>query len=154
LAGDLQVSGDTIKKSGGTDVIQFSGTDTVSVPGLFQVEVTDTDAQINIGSESAIATVQTITTAIGTTAITTSQRNSMSGSITITDTVTSARHVVNFTVLRNGASSPLLTTYGEMYTGTALATFTADLSGGDIRVLATTVSANNTRFNVVRTASL
>ena len=152
LAGDLQVSGDTIKKSGGTDVIQFSGTDTVSVPGLFQVEIAGTDAQINIGSEAAIATIQTPTSTTTQVPITTSGRNSMSGLITIEDN-TGARHTLNFTMLRNGAGSPLLTTYGELYTGTALATFAADLNSGDIRLLATPASSNDVTFNVIRTAS-
>jgi hypothetical protein len=46
----------------------------------------------------------------------------------------------------------MLTTYGELYTGSALANFTADISGGSVRLLATPASANSTTFNVVRTS--
>jgi hypothetical protein len=46
----------------------------------------------------------------------------------------------------------MLTTYGEMYTSTSLVSFTADVSGGDIRLLITPASATSTVFNAVRTS--
>lgn len=46
----------------------------------------------------------------------------------------------------------MMTTYAELYTSAALATFAADLSAGSIRILATPASANSTTFDVVRTS--
>ena len=61
-------------------------------------------------------------------------------------------HCLNYTALRTGASTAMLTTYGEMYSGSALATFTADVSGGILRLLVTPASATSTVFSVVRTS--
>jgi hypothetical protein len=60
-------------------------------------------------------------------------------------------HVVKATVLRNGATA-MLTTYGEMYNTSSLASFTADTSSGDLRLLITPASATSTVFTAVRTA--
>ena len=60
-------------------------------------------------------------------------------------------HCVNFTALRVDATTAMLTTYGEMYNTTSLASFTADVSGGSLRLLVTPTSATSTVFSVVRT---
>jgi hypothetical protein len=46
----------------------------------------------------------------------------------------------------------MLTTYGEMYSTAALATFSADISGGALRLRATPASSNSTTFSSVRTS--
>jgi hypothetical protein len=63
-------------------------------------------------------------------------------------------HTVNAIVLRNGTSSPLITTYGEMFNNTALALFTADYNAGDgrVRLLVQPTSASSTVFSAVRTS--
>ena len=58
-------------------------------------------------------------------------------------------HVLEALAFQHG-SNAYLTTYGEMYTSAALATFTADVSGGNIRILATPASTNSTTFKVAR----
>jgi hypothetical protein len=45
-----------------------------------------------------------------------------------------------------------LTTYAEMYSTAALAVFSADVSGGALRLRATPASANSTAFTVIRTS--
>jgi len=58
-------------------------------------------------------------------------------------------HAVEILIMRT-ASSAMMTTYGEMYTTAPLATFTADQSGGNIRIRCTPASATSTTFSVVR----
>jgi len=54
-------------------------------------------------------------------------------------------------VLRNGASA-MITTYGEMYSTAALATFSADIDSGNLRLRVTPASATSTTFTYVRTS--
>ena len=58
-------------------------------------------------------------------------------------------HVLEALAFRKGTTA-YLTTYGEMYTNAALATFTADVSGGATRIIATPASTNSTTFKVAR----
>jgi hypothetical protein len=61
-------------------------------------------------------------------------------------------HCLNYTVLRTGATTAMLTTYGEMYNNIPLGNFSADVSGGSLRLLVTPTSATSTTFSVVRTS--
>lgn len=58
-------------------------------------------------------------------------------------------HALEILIMRTSTDA-MMTTYGEMYTTSPLATFTADQSGGLIRVRATPTSATSTTFSVVR----
>ena len=104
-----------------------------------------------LGANAATVSSLVTTATTSATAITTTTRNTMNGSVSIKDTVTGALHTVQFTALKNGATA-MLTTFGELYTSAALATFTADISGGSMRLLATPASSNSTTFNVIRTS--
>jgi hypothetical protein len=90
------------------------------------------------------------TTSTATVPLTTTTRNVMSGLVNIVQGANV--HCVNFTVLKTGASTAMLTTYGEMYNTSSLASFTADTSSGDLRLLITPASATSTVFTAVRTA--
>jgi hypothetical protein len=61
-------------------------------------------------------------------------------------------HTVEALVLRTGASTALVTTYGEMYNTSALATFAADTSGGAIRLLVTPANTTSMLFTSVITS--
>lgn len=106
---------------------------------------------LGLGDNASFASALTTTTTTSATAIASTTRNTLTGTVSIEDTVTNALHTVSFTALRNGATA-MLTTYGELYTASALATFTADISGSSVRLLATPASSNNTTFTVVRTS--
>jgi hypothetical protein len=69
--------------------------------------------------------------------------------INIIDNVSGEFHALEALAFRKGTTA-YLTTYAEMYTASALATFTADVSGGAIRILATPASTNSTTFTVAR----
>jgi hypothetical protein len=132
----------TLEDSAGTDYLVLNSTS-----ATFSQEVVA--PLITIDNQSSIDTSTITTTSTATVALNTSGRNVMNLLVNIiqgTDV-----HCVNATVLRNGATA-MLTTYAEMYNTAPLATFTADVSGGLIRLLVTPTSATSTVFSSVRTS--
>jgi hypothetical protein len=53
-----------------------------------------------------------------------------------------------------GAGDAMLTTYGEMYSSTALATFTADINAGALRIRGTNTTATTLTVSIVATTLL
>lgn len=104
---------------------------------------------LTVDNRSSIETTTITTTSTATVSLMSTGRNVMSVLVNILQG--SNVHCVNATVLRNGATA-MLTTYGEMYNTTPLANFTADISGGNIRLLVTPTSATSTVFSAVRTS--
>jgi hypothetical protein len=105
---------------------------------------------LSIDSRSSIDTVTLTTTSTTTVSLVETTRNVMKNVIYIVQGANV--HTVEALVLRVDATTALLTTYGEMYNTSALATFTADVSAGDLRLLITPASATSTVFSVVRTS--
>jgi len=138
-----------------TDRWTFSNADSATFYNLPNQNLDTTSSvdfsNIVLDDRCGLDTTLTTTTSTTATAIATTARNVLKAVCYITDTVSGAVHCVEAMLLRNG-SSAMLTTYGEMYSGSALATFTADISGGNMRLLATPASSNNTTFSVVRTS--
>lgn len=62
----------------------------------------------------------------------------------------SSYHTTTIKVLHDGTDT-YMTEYGTMNTGTSLATFSSDISGGNVRLLATPSSATSTVFKIVKT---
>jgi hypothetical protein len=106
-------------------------------------------SSVTIDNLSGINTQEVTTTSTATTFISTSTRMTQKSIIEITDNVTGEMHVLEALAFRKGTTA-YLTTYGEMYTASSLATFTADVAGGFTRILATPASSNSTTFKVVR----
>ena len=104
---------------------------------------------ISIDAISSIDTATLTTTSISTVSLVTSTRLAFDALVTVVQGADT--HVVKATVLRNGASA-MVTTYGEMYNNVSLASFSADVSGGAIRLLVTPASVSSTVFNAVRTS--
>jgi len=101
---------------------------------------------------SSITGEELTTTSTATVPLISSTRNAFDALVTIFRGTDS--HVVKVLVLRTTAGA-MLTTYGEMYDNTALATFTADINPSapyEIRLLVTPTSATSTVFKSVRTA--
>jgi hypothetical protein len=108
-------------------------------------------SNVTIDSISGIDTSALTTTATTTVNISSTARQSQKAIIHIKNNVTSEVHIVEALALRVNATTALLTTYGEMYSGaSALASFTADVSGGALRILATPASAQSTTFQAQR----
>jgi len=62
-----------------------------------------------------------------------------------TDTVATERTITKLLVTHDGTTA-VATQYGEVNTATAIASFDVDISGGNVRLLATAASANSTNF--------
>ena len=151
IAGDLTINNDQdsassiiyAKTSGADSTLTWNGSywifaDDLNVPAL------------TIDTLSSIDTATLTTTSTATVALISSFRNAMSILINIIQGTNA--HCVNATVLRTSASTAMITTYGEMYDNISLASFTADTSGGNIRLLITPTSSTSTLFTCVRTS--
>mgnify|MGYP006277720137 CR=1 FL=1 len=117
----------------------YSSTETVNVPSLQVNSIATTRANTATTTSTAQFTVDSTT------------RQCLKMLIDVLDNVTGETHVVEVLAMKKGTTA-YVTTYAEMYSNTALATFTADVSSGALRVRATPASANSTTFNFVRTS--
>lgn len=71
--------------------------------------------------------------------------------VQVRDTVTGQRQVSKILIVHDGTTA-YSTEYGVVFTGTAaLATFTVDISGGNVRLLAAGASANSTEYKILKT---
>ena len=104
---------------------------------------------ITIDAISGFNTQVTTTTSVSAVNISGTTRRTQSVTIDIIDDVTGEVHVLEALAFQKGGTG-YLTTYAEMYSGAALATFTATVVSGAIRILATPASTNSTTFTVVR----
>jgi hypothetical protein len=138
--GNITIAIDTANTISTTtgDLLLTSATGFVTVPSLI------------IDSQASIDTATLTTTSTATVTLTSSTRNVMNVLVRIVQGANV--HCVNATVLETSASTAMLTTYGEMYNTTPLANFTADTSGGAIRLRVTPTSATSTVFSAVRTS--
>jgi hypothetical protein len=127
------------------DLVLASATTTIDA-----TTATINAATLTVDSLASIDSNTTTTTSTSTVTLMLTQRNAMTGLVNIIQGANV--HCVNFTALRVDATTALLTTYAEMYNTTSLASFTADVSGGDLRLRITPTSATSTTFSCVRTS--
>ena len=67
--------------------------------------------------------------------------------ITAYDSAATERSITEIIITHDGTTA-VATEYGQVNTATALATFDVDISGGNVRILATPASTNSTAFTV------
>ena len=157
---DVEVQTDFVVDAGnGTLKVDYTnqrvGVNTLSpaypldVDGVINTNSTVQCADVIIDSSATLNTQTTTTTSTSATVISSTTRTTQKVVITITDNVSTEMHVLEALAFMKGTSA-YLTTYGEMYSNTALASFTADVSAGAIRILATPASTNSTTFTVAR----
>jgi hypothetical protein len=132
-----------------------SSTTTIGYDAVVNHDLTVTGdinvSRINIDNQATINTATLTTTATGAVPLTiAATRNAMTGLVNIIQGTNV--HCVNVTVLRVDATTAMLTTYGEMYNNISLASFSADVNAGDLRLLVNPTSATSTVFSVVRTS--
>jgi len=106
-------------------------------------------SEVSIDGVTTYNSQTTTTTSTAATAISSTSRASQKSVIRIVDNVTGAVHMLEALAFFQG-STAYLTTYAEMYSSAALATFTATYSGGFVNIIATPASANSTTFTVAR----
>lgn len=127
------------------------GTNYLNIPNQ-NLDTTDSVnfGQVTVDALTTFNTESTSNIAAGATQnISSTSRISQKVVIKITEDTTGEIHMLEALAFRKGTTA-YLTTYAEMYTNTALATFTADVSGGNIRILATSLSANTLDVSVAR----
>jgi hypothetical protein len=132
----------------------IDGTNYFNLPNQ-NLDTTDsvTFSQVTVDSAATINTQTTTTTSTAIQTISATTRVTQKVVISITDNVTGEIHVLEALAFQKGATA-YLTTYAEIYSSAALATFTADVNTvpnpDEIRIRATPASANSTTFTVVR----
>jgi hypothetical protein len=126
-----------------------------STSGTYRVGVTptlfDVTTPIRI-EETEIGTTTTSTTATTQVAIDTfaaATFRSARYTIQVTNSTDSTYHLTEILLIHNG-TTPQITEYGTIFTGSAEATFDADISSGNVRLLATPASTDSMTFKVVR----
>jgi len=67
--------------------------------------------------------------------------------VTMHDSVATERSITEILITHDGTTA-VATEYAQVNTATALATFDVDISGGNVRILATPASTNSTAFTV------
>lgn len=90
-------------------------------------------------------TTATTETAIATYA--TASYDGVKAVITAADSTAGERSITEIIITHDGTTA-VATEYAQVNTATALATYDVDISGGNIRILATPASTNNTAFTV------
>jgi hypothetical protein len=95
------------------------------------------------GDTQTATTTSTTQTAIAT--YTASSSLGIEITVIATDTVATERTISKLLVTHDGTTA-VATEYGTVNTDTAVATFDVDISGGNVRLLATAASANSTNF--------
>ena len=116
------------------------GIGTTTPAAKFQVEV----AGIDTTTTSTTATTQV---AIDTFAAATFR--SARYTIQVTNSTDSTYHLTEVLLIHDG-TTPQITEYGTIFTGSAEATFDADISSGNVRLLATPATTDSMTFKVVR----
>ena len=69
--------------------------------------------------------------------------------IQVTNSTDSTYHITEVLLIHDG-TTPQITEYGTIFTGSAEATFDADISSGNVRLLATPATTDSMTFKVVR----
>jgi hypothetical protein len=148
IVGDLTISGNDIKSFGGTTAITLNTlSPDVTIAG--DLTVTGNDIIITHGAFTSDTLTTSATTAdqVLLTAATASFRTVKA---TISITSGTAYQAVEILVMHDGTNA-YFTTYADIRSGANLATFNADVSGGNLRLLTTPVNAVTT-YKVVRHA--
>ncbi len=124
--------------------------------GNFGVGDTSPDSKISINGHGGFDTDSTATSATTQTAVYSFSATTFVGAkllVCVTDSTATERYITEILVTHDGTTA-VSTEYGQVATDTALATFDVDISGGNVRLLATPASSNSMTFKVMSTQLL
>jgi hypothetical protein len=159
LGGDLDGNGFTVDLSSNDEAISLPSGTTAQRPtpsnGMLRYNSDDAAFEgyadgawgaIGGGGDTQTATTTSITE---TSVASYTASSSLGIEITViaTDTVATERTITKLLVTHDGTTA-VATQYGEVNTATAMASYDVDISGGNVRLLATAASANSTNFTV------
>ena len=116
----------------------------------------EADGEVTLESNSALHTGSTATSATTQTAVYSFSATDYTGAkflVCVTDSTATERYITEVLVTHDGTTA-VSTEYGQVATDTALATFDVDISGGNVRLLATPASTNSMTFKVMSTQLL
>ena len=123
----------------------------IDAVGKMGVGTTSPNAKLQV-EELGIETTTTTTSATTQVAVDTfaaADFRSARYTIQVTNTTDSTYHLTEILLIHDG-TTPQMTEYGTIFTGSAEATFDADISSGNVRLLATPASTDSMTFKVVR----
>jgi hypothetical protein len=127
----------------GTTRITVAATGAVTFAGA--VNISSSTQMTYDGSSLSTTTATSITTFAAAT------YGSAEYLVQVRDTVTGQRQISKILIVHDGTTA-YSTEYGVVFTGTAaLATFTVDISGGNVRLLAAGATANSTEYKILKT---
>lgn len=112
--------------------------------------------ELQLATDSAFKTDSTATSATTQTAVYSFSATDYTGAkflVCVTDSTATERYITELLVTHDGTTA-VATEYGQVATDTALATFDVDISGGNVRLLATPASSNSMTFKVMSTQLL
>jgi hypothetical protein len=111
---------------------------------------TSPNAKLQV-EEYGIDTTETSTTATTQVAIHTMSATTFRSArftVQVTNSTDSTYHLTEILMIHDG-TTPSITEYGTIFTGSAEATFDADISSGNVRLLATPASTDSMEFKVI-----
>ena len=136
------------------DPIVFGETDSehlrVAPDGNVGIGTNAPNAKLQV-EEYGIDTTETSTTATTQVAIHTMAAatfRSARFTVQVTNSTDSTYHLTEILMIHDG-TTPSITEYGTIFTGSAEATFDADISSGNVRLLATPASTDSMEFKVI-----
>lgn len=119
--------------------------------GIVGIGTSNPQAQLQV-NQLGIDTTTTSTSATTQVAIdtfTAATFRSARYTIQVTNSTDSTYHITEILLIHNG-TTPQITEYGTIFTGSAEATFDADITSGIVRLLATPATTDSMTFKVVR----
>jgi len=122
----------------------------VTTSGNVGIGNTSPNAKLQV-EEYGIDTTETSTTATTQVAIHTMSATTFRSArftVQVTNSTDSTYHLTEILMIHDG-TTPSITEYGTIFTGSAEATFDADISSGNVRLLATPASTDTMEFKVV-----
>ena len=133
--------------------LRISGSNKVHLDnnGNFGVNVTDPKAKFQVEEYGVdtTSTASSATTQIAIHSFAAADFRSTRFTVQITNSTDSTYHTTELLLVHNGTTANI-TEFGEIHTGSAVeATFDADISSGNVRLLATPASTDTMAFKVV-----